>query len=51
MKCLNCSRQLNCGCKKRTTTDGKSACTLCVEEYEKRLKSKKEQENSSNSKT
>lgn len=44
MTCQNCSRTLSCGCKKRTATDGKQVCTLCIEEYEKKLKSKKEKE-------
>jgi hypothetical protein len=28
--CANCGTKLSCGCQKRTTADGKSACTNCV---------------------
>ena len=29
-KCANCGTTLTCGCQKRTTADGKSACIFCV---------------------
>jgi recombinational DNA repair protein (RecF pathway) len=29
-KCANCGTTLTCGCQKRTTADGKSACSNCV---------------------
>jgi hypothetical protein len=28
--CANCGAKLSCGCQKRTTADGRSACTNCV---------------------
>lgn len=30
MKCANCGSTLSCGCQKRTTADGKQACTKCI---------------------
>jgi DNA-directed RNA polymerase subunit RPC12/RpoP len=29
-KCANCGANLSCGCQKRTTADGKSACSNCI---------------------
>lgn len=29
-KCANCGATLSCGCQKRTTPDGKQACTKCI---------------------
>jgi hypothetical protein len=33
-QCLNCKKTLSCGCQKRATSDGKSACTSCITAYE-----------------
>ena len=37
-KCGNCGKALNCGCKKRKASDGKSCCAACVKQYEASLK-------------
>lgn len=37
MKCLNCAKNLSCGCKKRKASDGKSCCTSCLKSYETKL--------------
>lgn len=29
-KCANCGATLTCGCQKRTTSDGRSACSNCI---------------------
>jgi len=29
-KCPNCGSKITCGCQRRTTSDGRSACTNCV---------------------
>lgn len=36
--CLNCGAKLSCGCQKRTTSNGKSACSNCLPNYERLLK-------------
>lgn len=38
MNCPNCKSPITCGCQKRVTTDGKSVCTKCVNNYEAALK-------------
>lgn len=37
--CSNCKSSLGCGCQKRTTSDGKSACSKCLSAYEASIKS------------
>lgn len=37
-QCTNCKRNLSCGCQKRTTSDGKSACSSCINTYEMQKK-------------
>jgi hypothetical protein len=32
--CSNCNKNLSCGCQKKTTSDGKSACSTCITQYE-----------------
>lgn len=34
-KCANCGATLTCGCQKRTTSDGKSACSNCINKIPK----------------
>ena len=36
--CANCGAKLSCGCQKRTTADGKSACTNCVNKTQTTVK-------------
>jgi hypothetical protein len=36
--CGNCGAKLSCGCQKRTTADGKSACTNCVNKTQPSVK-------------
>ena len=36
--CGNCGTKLSCGCQKRTTADGKSACTNCVNKTQTTVK-------------
>jgi hypothetical protein len=36
--CGNCGAKLSCGCQKRTTADGKSACTNCVNKTQASVK-------------
>jgi hypothetical protein len=36
--CANCGTKLSCGCQKRTTADGKSACTNCVNKTQPSVK-------------
>jgi hypothetical protein len=43
MKCTNCGTKLNCGCKKRTASDGTKVCSYCVTNYEKNLKKAKQE--------
>lgn len=33
--CANCGATLTCGCQKRTTSDGKSACSNCINKIQK----------------
>lgn len=42
MKCLNCSRQLTCGCQKKIASNGKWVCSSCIQSYEEGLKAAKE---------
>lgn len=37
-KCLNCGRNLTCGCQKKKASDGKSVCASCAAQYELKLK-------------
>lgn len=37
-QCTNCKKTLTCGCQKRTTSDGKSACSSCINTYEMQKK-------------
>lgn len=39
--CLNCKRNLSCGCQKRKASDGKSCCSNCINAYEAGLKQRK----------
>ena len=41
MKCQNCKTALSCKCKERDTSDGKKACSKCIDEYEKKLQQNK----------
>jgi len=36
--CGNCGAKLSCGCQKRTTADGRSACTNCVNKTQPSIK-------------
>lgn len=36
--CTNCQGKLGCSCQKRTASNGKSVCTLCITGYEESLK-------------
>ncbi len=29
-KCTNCGLTLSCGCQRRTTADGRSGCSKCI---------------------
>lgn len=40
-KCSNCSHVFTCSCQKRTATDGKLVCSLCVQAYEAQLAANK----------
>lgn len=35
--CLNCKKNLSCGCQKKVASDKKSVCTNCIGAYETRL--------------
>ena len=35
--CQNCKSKLSCGCQKRTASDGKPVCTMCLNAYESTL--------------
>ena len=39
-QCPNCNRILGCSCQKKTASDGKKGCALCIPAYEKNLKKK-----------
>lgn len=39
--CANCKGRMSCGCQKRTASDGKSACSSCINIYEAQLKQRK----------
>jgi PIN domain nuclease of toxin-antitoxin system len=32
--CLNCKKNLSCGCQKKIASDGKSVCATCITLYE-----------------
>lgn len=36
--CANCGATLTCGCQKRTTSDGKSACSNCINKIQNKPK-------------
>ena len=36
--CANCGATLSCGCQKRTTPDGRSACSNCINRVQKTTK-------------
>jgi hypothetical protein len=38
--CLNCKKNLSCGCQKKTSSDGKSVCATCITQYEINLNKK-----------
>jgi hypothetical protein len=38
--CQNCKSKLSCGCQKRTASDGKGVCTMCLTQYEGTLQKK-----------
>jgi len=38
--CSNCGAQRSCGCQKRTTSTGASACANCIGRYEINAKNK-----------
>lgn len=40
-QCLNCKRSLSCGCQKKTASDGKSCCSNCIADYEKKIQKEK----------
>ena len=37
-QCLNCKKNLSCGCQKKKASDGTSVCTNCIAAYEATLK-------------
>jgi hypothetical protein len=37
-KCSNCGKALSCGCQKRKASNGVSACSNCLTNYEATLK-------------
>ena len=39
--CLNCKRNLSCGCQKKKASDGASVCNNCHAKYEAGLKQKR----------
>ncbi len=40
-KCGNCGAAMSCGCQKRTASNGKTACSACINALETSLKSSK----------
>lgn len=40
--CPNCGAALNCGCQRKTASDGKQGCVQCIPAYEQRLKKQNE---------
>ena len=36
--CSNCKAKLSCSCQKRTASNGKPVCTMCLASYESNLK-------------
>lgn len=43
--CPNCKAKLECGCQRRTASDGTSCCELCLKKYEEKLKSQEAKNN------
>ena len=37
-KCPNCGAAMSCGCQKRVTADGKTACSKCVNQLNQVVK-------------
>jgi hypothetical protein len=42
-QCLNCNSKLSCGCQKRLASDGKTVCSKCIVDYERRVAEAKAQ--------
>jgi len=40
-KCLNCGRNMSCGCQRRVASDGKPVCASCKAAYEAKIKGNK----------
>jgi hypothetical protein len=38
--CPNCGAVLNCGCQRKSASDGKQGCVLCIPAYELALRRK-----------
>lgn len=41
--CPNCGANITCGCQRKTSSDGKTVCTSCLNSYELSLKQSKPQ--------
>ena len=39
--CPNCKNKMSCGCQKRQSSDGKTVCSKCLNNYEAQLKQRK----------
>lgn len=39
--CPNCKTKLSCGCQRRTASNGTTACSSCIDSYERELKKSK----------
>lgn len=39
--CVNCNKELECGCQRINASDGTSCCDHCIEKYEAKLAKKK----------
>ena len=39
--CPNCNARLSCGCQRRTASDGKAVCSMCLVKYENTIKLQK----------
>jgi hypothetical protein len=39
-KCDNCKKILECGCQRRTASNGVSCCGSCIKQYEEKISKK-----------
>lgn len=50
-QCLNCNKQLSCGCQRRNASNGVQVCSNCLSSYEAQIQVVNQQSVSTETKT